>query len=205
MPFQAVPETVEISRIYTLNLHPAQNIYYARLPGGYGQADIQALADVIDAVFLTTFQTEHPTQVVYVKTEVRGLAVPNDIVAEQNAGAGIGTHPSVTLPNQVTFAIKKSSGFTGRAARGRTYWIGVPTNVLDPADENFITAAWAAAVVADVDFIRIQTATVGLWEPVLVSRWLDNVKRGTGMTFPWVTTTNVDLRIDTSRGRLPQA
>lgn len=203
MAFQAVPETVEIDRIYTLNGVLVQNVYYAQLSGGYGQADIQALADKIDLVFPTTFVTEHPAEAIYVRTEVRGLADPNDIVAEQGLSNGPGTHPSVALPNNVTFSIKKTSGLTGRTARGRTFWIGVPTNILQAANENLVTGVWAAGVVADVDWIRTQIATVGLWEPVLVSRFLDKVKRPTGVTFPWTGTSNIDLQVDTHRGRMP--
>lgn len=204
MAFQPVADTAEIAMIFTNNGVTVQNVYYALRPGGYGQADLQALADVIDAIFLTTFMTEVTVECAYVRTEVRGLAVINDLIATQNAGAGIGTHIGAPTPNNCTFAIKKSSGLTGRSARGRTYWVNIPRQVLDATDENLVGAAWAAAVVANVDFVRIQIATVGLWQAVLLSRFTEGVQRPTGFTFPWLATSNVDLRVDTMRGRLPQ-
>lgn len=203
MAFQKVTDTAEIDHIFTLNNVGVQNVYYAMLVGGYGQGDLQALADVIDAIFLTTFATECPPEVTYMRTEVRGLAVENDLVASQSAGTGNGTSIGAALPNQVTFSIKKTSGLTGRSARGRTYWIGVPRTEIDNTDENFVLAAFAANVVANIDFVRTQIATVGLWVPVLVSRFSGGAKRTEGVTFPWTGTSNVDLRVDTNRSRLP--
>lgn len=203
MAFQKVTDVAEIDHIFTLNGVTVQNVHYARLPGGYTQTDLQALADAVDGVFLTTFQTEVPPEVDYIRTEVRGLAVENDLTAVASAGAGTGTHVGESLPSQVTFAIKKMSGLTGRSARGRTFWIGVAQTELQGASQNLLVAAYAALLVANVDFVRIIIAGVGLWEPVLVSRFLDKVKRSEGKTFPWTTTTNVDLRVDTHRGRLP--
>lgn len=205
MAFQAVVDAAEIDHIMTLNGVTVQNTHYARLVGGYGLADLQALADEIDLIFTTTFKTDTPSEVTYVRTEVRGLAFENDLVAIQAAGTDTGTHGGDALPNQVTFSIKKSSGLTGRSARGRTYWIGVPDSETVAADENFLTATYVANIVADIDFVRNRIATVGLWEPVLVSRFSGGVKRAFGVTFPWISTTNVDTRLDTNRGRLPAA
>lgn len=203
MAFQPVVDTAEINMNYTLNLEAVQNTYYARLPGGYTQTDLQQLADKVDLAFPAAMQPQHPPEVTYVKTEVRGLAFENDLVAESAVSTGVGTAASVALPNQVTFAIKKSSGLTGRSARGRNYWVGIPRNQLDGTNESFILATYAVSVVASIEFVRTSIATVGLWEPVLVSRFGAGVKRPTGLVFAWVSTSNVDLRVDTLRGRLP--
>lgn len=203
MAFQSVPNTAEIDHIFTLHGITVQNVYYARLPAGYSLSDLQALADAIDLLFPTTFVNDMSVDVSYVRTEVRGLNVENDLVATQALSAGPGTDASAAYPSQVTFSIKKGSGLTGRSARGRTFWIGIPRNKIEAADENKIIATYVVSIVADVDFVRTTIATVGLWEPVLVSRFANKVKRPTGTTFPWTTTTNVDVRVDTQRGRLP--
>lgn len=203
MAFQAVPDTAQISHLFTQNGKSVLNAYYARHPGGYDESDLQALADKIDDAFAITFDEDMPPEVSYVKTEVRGLALPNDLVVEQNAGAGVGTHISRSMPNNVTFSIKQFSPFTGRSARGRVYWIGVPTSETTDADENFLKTAYATSIVADVDFIRASINAVGTWEAVLVSRIFEGAKRTTGVTFPWSGSTAVDERIDTRRGRLP--
>jgi len=205
MTFQSVPDVAEIDMIFAFNQVTVQNVFYAKLTGGYVEADLQALADQIDTVFLATWQTEQPVEVSYVKTEVRGLAFPNDIVVEASAGSGVGTASSGTLPNNVSFAIKKTSGLTGRSARGRTFWIGIPRASLDAADENLLLVAFADDIVANVDFVRVSIDTVPVipWAAVLVSRFAESVQRPFGVTFPWAGTTRVGLRIDTQRARLP--
>jgi len=203
MAFQSVPETVEIDHIFTLHGVTVQNVHYARLPGGYAQADLQTMAGQIDGIFPATWVTEVDSDVTYVRTEVRGLEFENDLTAQDATSTGPGTHVGSSLPNNVTFAIKKSSGLTGRSARGRTFWIGVPSNETEPTDENFLLAAYAALIVADVDFVRISINALASWEAVLVSRFSGGAKRAVGVTFPWLSTSNVDLRVDTNRSRLP--
>lgn len=203
MAFQAVPDTAEIDVIFTNNSVGLQNSYYAELPGGYLQSNLQALADTVDLVVGTSWLLELPPESNYVRTEVRGLAVENDLTAQQNLSAGPGTNVSATMPNQVTFSIKKTSGLTGRSARGRTYWAAIPSAMVDPADENFLLAVEAAKLVANVEFLRTNLIGLALWNPVLVSRFSGGAQRAIGVTFPWTGTSNVDLRIDTLRGRLP--
>ncbi len=203
MAFQRVPNSAEIAHTFMQQNKITQNTYYAQFAGAYSQSDIQTLADEVDNVFALNFVTEMCSDVIYVRTDVRGLDTENDLEATQNAGTGPGTHIGDSLPNQVTFSIKKSSGLTGRSARGRTYWCGIPSNERDVANENFLESVYAAAIVNDVDFIRLTIDTIPGWSAVLVSRFANKVARVEGVTFPWATTSNVDLRLDTNRGRLP--
>jgi len=204
MAFQSVPDTAQIDVIFTLNGEVVQNSFYAELTGGYALADLQALADAVDLQLLAIWQSDQPSEVSYLRTDVRGLADANDKVATQNLSAYVGTEATQALPNNVTFAIKKGSGLTGRSARGRIFWIGIPEGKITPANENFITSAYAAVLVTNVDAIRLTIATVGVWVPVLVSRIENKVLRDPAITFPWVSTSNVNERVDTHKGRLPK-
>ncbi len=203
MAFQKVVDTAAVDHIFTLNGVTVQNTHYAKIPGGYNLAALQSVADSIDNIFVDTFQADMPTEVSYVRTDVRGLAVINDLIATQNAGAADGTNIGSALPNNVTFAIKKGSGLTGRSARGRIFWIGIPESELTNANENFLVSTYITSIVADIDLIRTRLDALAGWEAVLVSRFTLGALRSEGKTFPWVTTTNVDARIDTHRGRLP--
>lgn len=202
MAFQAVPDTVEIDMIFTLNGQPAQNVFYAELVGGYVLADLVALATQIDVNWQGNWRTEQPLECSYIRTEVRGLAVQNDISTSDNTSANPGSDPSAALPGNVTFAVKKESGLTGRSARGRTYWVGIPQNKLVGSNENTLTAAYITALVFNVDSVRTSINAVAGWLPVLVSRFTGGVARPTGITFPWISSTNVDIVVDTQRGRL---
>lgn len=203
MAFQPVIDTAEIDVIYTLNNKTVQNSFYAKLLGGYNLTDLQAMANAIDLQVSGSWKAQQPPEAVYLRTEVRGLAVENDLIAEQNAQTGPGIQPTKASPNQVTFSVKKTSGLTGRSARGRTYWIGVPTGQLQITDENLVNPVWASDVVAAVGDIRETINMVGTWVAVLVSRFQGGVQRPFGETFTWVGEVNVDLRVDTLRGRLP--
>jgi len=203
MAFQSVPDTVEIDIIYTMNSVPAQNTFYAELVGGYVLANLVALAAGIDGQVQGTWKAQQVSEAVYLRTEVRGLAVENDITASDNTNTGAGGFVGAPMPNNVTLSVKKESGLTGRSARGRNYWIGIPHNQLTPADENLLEAVYVTAVEAAVDSIRTQINALAGWVPVLVSRFAGGSLRTTGVTFPWISTTCVDARIDTQRGRLP--
>lgn len=203
MAFQSVPNTAQIDIVYTLNNKPVQNVMYAEHPGGYNLADLEALAAAVDAAVGANWFPEQPQEASYVRTETRGLEEENDLTASDNSSAGAGSATSATLPGQVTYSIKKVSGLTGRSARGRLYWIGVPRGFLDTADENFISQAYSTNVIANVEAVRVAINGEGTWEAKLVSRFSNNVKRAFGVTFDWVGVTAVDLRLDTLRGRLP--
>ena len=203
MAFQSVANTIEIDVIFTLNGELVQNVFYAELPGDYLVADLQAVADAVDLSIAASWQDQQPAEAVYVRTECRGLEFENDVTAEQNLSNGPGTHAGSSLPNNVTFSIKKTSGLTGRSARGRSYWVGVPSTILQAANENLVTGAWATNVVAAIGDTRIAINGVGLWQAVLVSRFTAGAARVTGKTFPWTGETSVDQRVDTNRGRLP--
>lgn len=203
MAFQPVVDCVEIDMIFTQQGEITQNVFYAKLPNGYVLADLLALAGVIDAQWQGTWRPQQVSEVTYVRTEVRGLAVQNDLLVTDGSSTNPGGHAGAALPNSVTFCLKKESGLTGRSARGRTYWIGVPRSELEPLDDNQLQSAYVASVQAAVDSIRTAINGVGLWEAVLVSRFTGGAPRTAGYAFPWLSTTWVDFRVDTQRNRLP--
>lgn len=203
MAFQSVPDVAQISIIYSMNGAIMENTFYAHHPGGYSLANLEALAADIDTAVDVVWLARQTLDCTYLRTEVRGLDEENDLVATDATNTGPGTATQGGFPNQVTYAIKKVSGKTGRSARGRTYWIGIPQDKSQAANESLIEEAYRDFIVAAVDVIRTNIASVGTWEAVLVSRFADGVKRDEGVTFPWIGTTFVDDVFDTQRGRLP--
>lgn len=203
MAFQPVINTAEIDVIYTLNLEVCQNVFYAKFGGAYTQANLQALADAVGGAVQGNWLPLQPPEAAFIRTEVRGLTIENDFFAISLIGAGSGGDIVEAYPNNVTFSIKKASGLTGRSARGRTYWIGIPQDKTSAPDENHITDAYRDALVLAVSAIKDTINAEFNWDAVLVSRFSGGVKRPTGVTFDWATTLAVDKRIDTQRNRLP--
>lgn len=203
MAFQAVVNTVEINFIFTLNAQTVQNVFYAKFGGTYALANLQALADALGGKVGTDWLPLQAPETSFIRTEVRGLTVENDLFASSLVGAGPGEDVVEAYPNNVSFCVKKESGFTGRSARGRCYWIGIPQDKTSSPDENHVTDTYRDDVVDAVDAIRSRTNAEFNWDAVLVSRFAGGEKRSVGVTFDWASTIAVDNRIDTQRGRLP--
>ena len=94
MAFQAVLETVEITIVYIQNGENVTNTLHAKLPGGYVLADLTSLADTVDSLVNTWLLPEMTAQATYLRTEVRGLAVENDLFAEDGTNSGPGLDES---------------------------------------------------------------------------------------------------------------
>lgn len=201
MAFQSVPSTAEIVIEYSQNGKPLINTLYAEKPGGYDLADLTALAFVVDGNVAAAWLPDQTQDTSYVQTTIRGLEFENDQVVSKNPGAGSGGILSDGLPNNVTIAIKKSSGQTGRSARGRMYWIGIPAEKLT-SNENFVDTAYVTDIVDNMDSMR-GSIDGSVWTPVLVSRFSNGLKRSTGKLFPWISNSAVNEVVDSQRGRLP--
>lgn len=200
MAFQAVPETAEVTVVYRQNLENITNSFHARLVGGYVLADLVVLAAAVDVAIAANWLPIQTLDALYQRVEVRGLAVENDLFAENSDSSGAGADVIEGLPNNVTLSVKKTSGLTGRSARGRLYFMGIPSNDLS-TNENQWAAATVTAVEAAIEAVRV-AITVTAWTPVIVSRFTGGLLRSVGVTFNWTGSVAVNINVDSQRGRL---
>lgn len=200
MAFQAVPDVAEVTLIFTQNLETITNTFHAEKVGGYVQADIDQLAQKVDNSLPAGLLIEMSQDCVYERTEVRGLAVENDLFGVDGTNSGPGAKLVEGLPNNVTLSLKKISGFTGRSARGRWYCVGIPEDML-ASNENVYDPVRVDGFLAGVEVTRASVATAG-WVSVIVSRYTGGAERPSGVTFPWVGTVAVNNNVDTQRRRL---
>jgi len=201
MAFQRVPETAEAVLSIGSQGIIMTNTFYFRKTGGYGQVDIDDLAAAVDGWVGAHYRARLSAEATYFGTNVRGLDQVNDLTAVNTTSAGIGGVVGEILPLNVSFAIKRLSGLTGRSARGRIFVPGIPTSQLD-ANENFVLATYADGNVDALNELKIDAALAG-WQEVIVSRFENNVKRPLGVLFVVVNYAYTDLIVDTQRGRLP--
>ena len=200
MAFQSVGNSADIIITYQQNSVQVQNVLQAFLATEYSLADLQLLANAVDLAVGNFWLPLQTLDCSYIRTTVRGLEFENDQEATQDFSAGPGENINPGWPNQVTFAVKKQSGFTGRSARGRVYWIGLHRLQLQ-VDENKLNIVDADAVEAAVDSMR--TAITGtIWQAVIVSRFTGGVQRPFGIVFNWTGSDAVDINVDTQRRRL---
>jgi hypothetical protein len=204
MAFQSVPNTVEIRIIQTLGAQPIMTTFHADRGVLYSQAEIDTLAAQIDITTAPQFQALWTVHHQYVRTDVIGLHAINDITATANSNAGPGVVNERPLPNQVCFVLSKRTGLTGRSARGRTFWPGIPPSAMEQTlgADQFVKVVNANAYRGVVDGVRSFINGLGIWTAVIVSRYSGGSKRAAGVTFPWTTTTYTDRTPDTLRKRL---
>lgn len=200
MAFQKVVDAAEAVVEYSFNTQVFKNVLYASLAGGYDLADLTSLADVVDAAVASNWLAQQSEDLTYVKTTVRGLALENDQEVENNDGTGIGVVLTSAFPGNVSISIKKSSVLTGRSARGRLYWIGMPTSKVG-ANQNIVIQNYLDDVVTAVDAVRI-AINVSAWTAALVSRFTAGAPRSEGKLFDWTSTSAVNTTVDSMRRRL---
>lgn len=203
MAFQPVPNVLKAAVVFNVGgTRRAVNTFYREFTTGYLQADVDDTAAVIDAVIASEWLPILPVPVVYVGTEVKGLAVENDLFAFDDAGAGAGAIADTEYASpQVSFAIKRLSNNTGRSARGRIFWPRFASNQLVGAGNTLVTEAVRLIIVAAVDDIRV-ACNGGDGDAVIVSRFTNGAARTNGITFPWISTAVTNDTVDTQRRRL---
>jgi len=200
MAFQKVVNTAEVAVIYTQNGETISTSFGAEKAGGYDLAAVQSLADQVDLLVFSELLPTQSQDCIYQRTEVRGLAVENDLFATSVVSTGQGILAVEGLPNNVTLSLKKASGFTGRSARGRWYYIGLTSTSLQ-SNENKWSQGTIDGAVAALEGLRVGVLT-GPWVPVIVSRFNNKLQRDEGVTFDWIDTVAVDVNVDSQRGRL---
>lgn len=200
MTFQSVPNTVEIIAEYAAAGQQIINTFYGHMDTLYSIADVEALANAVDTAISTYVLPTLTTNVSYIATRVRGLNTAIDLEAVANAGAGPGTATGASQANNVTLAVKRSSGLTGRGARGRVYWPTVPSSVVDGAGA--VSPTFQAAVLAALDAIDESIVASG-FIPVIVHRVAAGVPLAPAVVFTILEWVVVNAVTDSMRRRLP--
>jgi hypothetical protein len=200
MAFQDVPNTAEIVIKYTGAFRNMVNVLHATKASIYDLSDLTALAVAVDASVVADWLPIQDNDFTYESVTVRGLNDENDQEVLNNDGTAAGGVAGTAMPGNVTISVKKSSDFTGRTARGRLYWIGLPGADL-AANKNIITPAAQTAIEDAVEAMRVAiNATV--WVAQIVSRFSNGSKRTFGITTPWTSTTVLNDTVDSMRSRL---
>ena len=76
------------------------------------------------------------------------VALPSGMLQrfDSTAGAGLGAGSGTMMTPQVTFLIKKQTGFAGRKFRGRQYWPGPTESAVD--DGGTVSVSWVTLLTA---------------------------------------------------------
>jgi hypothetical protein len=202
MPFIAVPETAQVTMVYTgPNQNRMVNVYHFIRPTlGW---DPDALGDLAEAMLAwesNTAKNQRSNQVICIGAEARDLSVQDSFVVAVAAIPPIeGTRSSPVLPANVTLAVSLRTPFAGRSFRGRTYWVGLSEGSVQG---DFVIPAVAQGVLAAIQQL-IETVPQPLnAQLAVVSRYHNGAPRGVGIATPVTSAVLVDSRVDTQRRRL---
>lgn len=209
MAFHPVPNSAQVVMQYTQNGQLTENTYWVKGTGAWTDA---SLTDLINNVFgaWESGYAKNRRQVSTALTLVR--ATDYNSVASFGVEEGFtinGTRTAGALPNHCTFAVKALTGLSGRAKRGRTYWIGLAQDQLDSGNlDQTLTGAAANDIVAALNKLIDGTFTYPNGGSLVVAHrravlggvlaWIDPA-----VTFPIIEFQAVDLFVDSQRRRLP--
>ena len=114
----------------------------------------------------------------------------------------VGNVPGNLLPNNVTFAVKFTTGRLGRSTRGRNY---IPAIRESEVTFNTLSVSQASAYVgAYQQLLPTLVGATSSWEWVVVSRKQNGVVLPAGITYDIGTVSTTNLTVDTQRRRLPK-
>lgn len=200
MAFHRVPNGVEIIIKGVMAGQQIVNTFYATKEG-YSLADVQNLADDVDTWVHTTWKLLMPGNWTYSATTVRGLNAAVDVEAVGNTHAGdvgsLGNCPA----NNMALSVKRSSGFTGRAARGRIY-VPVSDDVVETAT-NTVLDTFVTSLLTALDLLD-GVVTADGFVNAIVHRVSGGVPLAEAVVYTLVEWVVVDKVLDSMRRRLPQ-
>lgn len=197
-PLPPVPGVARTELLYSWDGQTVENVWY----NGGADDTIATLTDIAFEMMTRWREDIMPHVSEYVtllRAEVKYLGVVNGnevtIPAQSNSN---GEETSPSMPNNVTVAVKLTTGLGGRGRRGRKYHIGLCENQCEfshlvPAFQTTLQGRYETWV-----GLQIETD-----HPiVVVSYYINNLVRPNPQVTP-VTNVSLDAVLDSQRRRLP--
>ncbi len=202
MPFIPVPDCVSIKIEGRIdNCQTINDLYFRSTIGPRSAADVLALAAALETWVVGYLAPQLNIGWSGIKVAARGLSNVNGLTAESSLAGISGAITGEALPNNVSMAVKFSTGLSGRSNHGRNF---VPALSDSIVDGNNIDPDWAVAVVDAYAALIFPSASIPSgWIWVVVSRYLNNEPRAEGVFHEVLSVGVTDLVVDSMRSRLP--
>lgn len=202
MPFVPVPDCVQIKFEGRIdNQQTINDLYFRSTIGPRSAADVQLLNGQLASWYAGFIAPQLNVGWTGVRAIARGLTNEIGFTAEASMATAAGAVTGEAMPNNVSMAVKFSTGLAGRSNHGRNY---VPALSDSIVDGNNIDPDWATAVVdAYAQLIFPGSVLPGGWIWVVVSRRTNGDWRTTGVFQEVLAVSVTDLIVDSMRSRLP--
>lgn len=205
--FVPAPNTLQVEMVYTTYGGHAENVYHVQ--GDAAITDIAGLASNMITEFeaweTTSMKGLRSSAYALVKTVVRDVGQIDGPVFEHSPVIA-GTQAADPVPDNSTIAVKWVTGRGGRSYRGRSYHIGLTTNMVS-GDQ--LAAAFQASLPAAYQALRDRISNFN-WNTfgpthgrlVVVSASHNKVARAVAEITPITDAVLADTNLDSQRRRL---
>lgn len=202
--FQPVPNTVEVTVQGSLDSQLVENKYYAQAAATVTMAMVTELASICNLWARNVMLLLLPPQYTFTRVIARDISTASSFEVIDATGAGTaGSDTGNALPNNVTLAVHRATGLSGKKAKSRIYWPAVAQPEL--ASENTISSTFATNIVDALDDLReaVLAGSTTSWKYGYPERIINGVKLTTGIFIEVLAHSLVDFLLDSARGRLP--
>jgi len=181
-----------------------ENKFYAKAAEAVTDVMVAALAGVVEDWVHNTMLAHLPSAYVFTRTVARDLT--SEASFESISSAHTGETGAITstpaMPGNVTIAVHRDTGLSGKKAKSRIYWPGLNTGAL--TGENQFSTAEATALIDALDTLRddILADTSTTWTYGYVQRIIDHVKLTAGNFIEVFHHSVTDRNMDSQRRRL---
>lgn len=133
MAFIPVPNCVQARLIWQEdNGNVAQNVFWHATTSAPLEDDLEAIGETWGALMTEAgFVTNTTTNWALSSVALRAMNEAEGIAINFSDGMPISGTNTFTSPDQVSYTVTWNTGLVGRSARGRTYGIGIPSNVIE--------------------------------------------------------------------------
>lgn len=198
MPFVSFANTALVELVFNSNLVVCENTLYIRGTAPWTGSMLNVLAEEVSEWWITEIRGLVNNQTALTEVKARDMSTQFGAYGQFTPVAGnVGTGTSPAMPNNVTCAVKFTTGLAGRRNRGRNYFIGLQEA---QCAFNLIDSAFALALAENYSDLALYLS-VNDGVHVIASRATATAPDWTGVTTP-VTGYSVDLGVDTQRRRL---
>lgn len=201
-PFIPAPNCSQIELIFQAGTYYMENVLHTRKGSPFTLEDLQAQRAVILAWESATGKgpRSNTGSLVRVKSKALDTAIApvDDYLLPSPI---VGSTGGALLTLATTFAVKLTTDYTGRSARGRVYIAGLGANALADGYGN-VTSTFANLAAAAYNTLKTNLAAAG-YTFIVLSYRTNKAWRSEAQPYDVVNATYTDVHVDVQRRRMP--
>lgn len=196
--FIPVPNCARVELVFTQGNIVMENVFHVRNDTPFDAVSLALCANVFKTWYVDELLEFLPSS--YSLNKIIAKALDSDSAPGIEFTTGLplpGGSGSAPSPNNVTMAVKWTTGLIGRSYRGRTYHVGLTES---STSGDTINSEWVSAATACYQALLTALDSTP-YELVVVSKYHNNAARATGVATQ-IAACSIDPTVDSQRRRL---